>query len=1005
MKIHSLFGYGHRIFCSVLVGCALIGPRSAFAHSPLGIISKHLIIQQQVTGTTSDASGVLAGVTVTVKGTAVSVLSDSGGRYAINASERDVLVFSFLGYSNLETAVNGAVLNAVLAPDVQSLQEVTVNAGYYSVKEKERTGSIARITFKDIETQPVTNVLATMQGRMPGVRVTQDSGVAGGGFNIEIRGRNSLRTVGNNPLYIIDGVPYASDPIGTSSTSHVLGGSTSPLNSINPDNIESIEVLKDADATAIYGSRGANGVVLISTKRGKAGATKFNLGYSKGLGVVTRMQDLMDTQQYLLVRKQAFLNDNITSYPASAYDVNGTWDENRYTDWQKVLLGGTAEFTSANASVSGGNASSQFLLSGNFLSQTSVFPGSHLYKKVNFHANANHASESGRFRAGFSGVYTVQDNSQPTVDLTREAISLAPNAPAHYLPDGSLNWENGTFTNPLRNLEGSFGAQTHDLVASANLSYAVFSGLEAKLSLGYSDLRHVESNTSPSTAQNPAFGLGSSSSILFLGNTDRQSYIMEPQLNYKASLGDARFDFLLGGTFQGQKGLQLAQRGIGFPSNSLINSLAFASIVQATAQDDVQYRYQAFFGRANLNFRERYILNVTGRRDGSSRFGPGNQFASFAAAGGAWLFYREEFLSMDWLSFGKLRASYGSSGSDQIGDYQFLDTYSSSGTNYGGVTGLEPARLYNPDFAWETSRKFEAALDLGFFSDRIFLSAGWYSNRSSSQLVGVPMPATTGFASVQSNLDAAVENTGLELSLRTVNFQRKGFSWTSSLNITISKNRLVSFPNLSGSTYRNQFEIGQPLNIQKVYRYEGIDPDTGLYSFADYNNDGALSAGDDRQLVKDLNPKFFGGLQNTIQVGGFSLDFLLQFARQENWNAVSLMGMPGRMSNNLADIPASLSSGSLQPYSTGANSAAAQAYSRYAASDAAISDASYIRLKNIAASYVLPASWIPGLKCSLVLQGQNLLTFTSYRGADPEFRQAGFLPPLKVVTTGLQLEF
>ena len=507
-----------------------------------------------------DSSGPLAGVSVSVKGTAVSALSDSEGRFPIAASAGDILVFSYVGYQTLEVAVSGSSANAFLVSEAQSLQEVVVNAGYYSVSESERTGSISRITSTEISSQPVANMLATMQGRMPGVRITQDSGVPGGGFNIEIRGRNSLRSAGNNPLYIIDGVPYASDPIGTSSTSHVLGGSTSPLNSISPDNIESIEVLKDADATAIYGSRGANGVVLVTTKRGRAGAMKFSLGYSRGLGTVTRMQDLMDTRQYISVRKQAFANDNISAYPASAYDVNGTWDPDRYTDWQEVLLGGTAEFTSANASVSGGNASSQFLLSGNFLSQSSVFPGSHLYKKANFMATAGHVSESGRFRAGFSAAYTAQDNSQPTADLTREAISLAPNAPALHLPDGSLNWENGTFSNPLRNLEGKFSARTHDLVASANLSYALFTGLDAKLSLGFSDLRHAESNTSPSTAQNPAFGLTSSSSILFLGNTGRQSHIMEPQLNYRASLGSARLDFLLGGTFQGQKGLQLAQR-------------------------------------------------------------------------------------------------------------------------------------------------------------------------------------------------------------------------------------------------------------------------------------------------------------------------------------------------------------------------------------------------------------------------------------------------------------
>ena len=300
--------------------------------------------QQIITGIISDANGALSGVTVTIKGTSTSTITDNAGKYSIMAEPNQVLVFRYVGYKEVTATVTvESVINITMTEDATTLKEVTVNAGYYTVKDKERTGSISKITSKDIEKQPVTNVLAAMQGRMAGVAITQTTGVPGSGFDIRIRGLNSIRSDGNAPLYVIDGVPFASDAIGDSQTSSTIPTATSPLNSINPSDIESIEILKDADATAIYGSRGANGVVLITTKKGKAGRTQFIASASTGTGQITKKLDLLNTPQYLAIRQQAFANDGITTYPYNAYDVNGTWDPNRYTDWQEVLPGGTAE--------------------------------------------------------------------------------------------------------------------------------------------------------------------------------------------------------------------------------------------------------------------------------------------------------------------------------------------------------------------------------------------------------------------------------------------------------------------------------------------------------------------------------------------------------------------------------------------------------------------------------------------------------------------------------------
>jgi len=990
-----------------------IVPLSATANKSLcAFVPSWQLQQQTITGTVTYNNMPMTGVTITVKGKNTTVLSGEDGKFSIAANGNDILIFEYLGFKTQTVAINNKTnLTVTLEEDINDLKEVTVNAGYYKVKDKERTGSISKITSKDIENQPVSNVLAAMQGRMAGVNIVQQSGMPGGGFDIQIRGQNSLRADGNNPLYVIDGVPYASETIGSESTSSHLPRLTSPLNSINPGDIESIEVLKDADATAIYGSRGANGVVLVTTKRGKAGKTRFTGSFSSGLAKATRFAKLMDTGQYLAMRREAYANDGIAVYPAEAYDINGTWSQTRNTDWQKELLGGTADIMEVQGLLSGGSEGTQFLLSGNYNRQTTVFPGDYKYQKGNVHVSLHHESEDRRLKAAFTGGYTVQDNNMPAVDFMQFARTLAPNAPALYEANGSLNWENGTFNNPLQYLETDYKGRTNDLVANALLSYQLFTGLEFKSSFGYTDLRNTELKTLPSTMYNPAYGLDSASSVAIQNHASRNSWIVEPQMTYGFNLGAAKIDLLAGGTIQQQTGSQTVYLGYGFASNSLIENPASAGYFSVLQSGGSVYKYQAFFGRVNANYKGRYILNATGRRDGSSRFGTNNRFAAFGAVGAAWVFSEEPFIKQHdgILTFGKLRASYGTTGSDQLGDYQYLDTYSSSGMNYQGTNGLSPTRLFNPDFGWEVNRKLELALETGFFKDRVSVSAAWYRNRSSSQLVGIPLPGTTGFTSIQGNLDAKVQNSGVELTLRTANVQRDKFSWITSLNLSIAKNELLSFPNLEGSPYNSQFVVGQPLNILKVFHYTGIDPQTGVYQFEDVNGDGVLSATDDKEFVKDLNPKYFGGVQNQLRYGAVQLDFLFQFVKQESFTEGYGAQLPGTMSNQPASFAAHWQqpgdSGPYQLYSSGTNAAALAANDYYSQSDAVIGDASYIRLKHIALTFDVPKPWIRYFSCRLGIQAQNLLTITSYKGGDPEFKTPGFMPPLRTITTSLQLTF
>lgn len=966
----------------------------------------------EVQGQINDGTSPIPGATVLIKGEQRGTVSDFNGRYKITAKPTDTLVISYMGFAIVEEPINNRTsINIQMQVDATTLREVVINAGYYNTTDRERTGSIARVTAEALERQPVLSTFAAMQGQMSGVDITQTTGVPGGGFSIRIRGQNSIRPDGNDPLYIIDGVPFASQSLGDSQVSTVMGGTVSPLNFLNPSDIASIEVLKDADATAIYGSRGANGVVLITTKQGSSGKSQFNITSQTGVGRVTRLASLMNTEQYLEMRREAFANDGISEYPANAYDVNGTWDQNRYTDWQDELLGGTAYQQNIRASVSGGNEQTRFLLGSGYNRETTVFPGDHSYNRLSVTGNLNHSSKEEGFKIQFSAMYSRDANDLPTTSYVGDAKRLAPNAPALFDEDGNLNWENGTWNNPLRFQFAEYLANSNTLIANSVVNIRLLKGLTFTTNLGFNKSQLEESRTNPSTLFNPAFGLGSQFSSIFLNNSSQDSWIAEPQLEWELPLGRARVQVLLGSSFQEQNRKVFSVFGEGFTSNNLIYNLSDANLLVIRNSQDETYKYHALYGRVNLGWNDRYFLNLTGRRDGSSRFGPDKQFATFGAVGAAWLFGDEAWIKdgLPFISFGKLRASYGSSGNDQIGNYGFLDTYFLTNTNYLGSSTLRPGQLFNPNYAWERNVKAEIAIELGFFNDRLLWNASYYNNRSSNQLVGIPLPGTTGFNTILANLDAIVENRGWEFDMRVSPIRSSDWRWTSTFNVSFPKNELVAFPGLEGSTYANQLVVGMPLSVQLLYHAQGVDPETGIFTFEDSNGDGQISAPEDRTKAVDIRPEYFGGWSNQLVFKNLELDFLFQFVKQKGWNYLTNNDVPGVMSNQPTDLLDRWQSPGdqafMQQYTAGFNNDAVMAYFNNYNSDAQISDASFIRLKNIQLAYRLPLKTKEGLSCKVFIQGQNLLTFTKYKGPDPENQAFEQLPPLKLISTGLQLNF
>ncbi|MBV8326694.1 SusC/RagA family TonB-linked outer membrane protein [Chryseobacterium sp.] len=962
-----------------------------------------------ISGTVTSSGKPLQGVIISQEGSDQIAMTGNNGTYTLQVSaENPILLFKHSDYAEEKfTLTNQKVINISLEQKVKGIEEVILNAGYYKVKDKERTGSIAKVSAKDIGKQPVTNVLSATQGRVAGVNIVQNSGIPGGGYDIQIRGKNSLRSLGNTPLYVVDGVPVGGEMASQFSGAVLPASSINPLNSINPADIESIEILKDADATSIYGSRGANGVVLVTTKKVKSKNLELNVGTTYSVSSVMTDLKMLNTADYLKMRNQAFQNDGISAYPANAYDINGMWDQDRYTDWRKTLIGNTADAFTANVSLSGGNERTSFLIGYGHSQQSTVFAKDFKYTTNNLSANISHTSEDKRFQLNVSNRFSVQKNNVLSEDITKQSFLLSPNAPALYDEEGNLNWESNTFNNPAGLYNSSYSYENKQFLSNVNLQYELLKHWFLKFSGGLNYQSFDERSLKPNTIYNPASyqGQSSASSQSYNSNQDRFSFILEPQLNWQMKKDKYTLDVLIGTTFQREIGTQGSMIGIGFESNAFIENVGAARTKIITDQIRTEYRYAAFFGRVNYQYAGRYILNITGRRDGSSRFGPNNKFANFGALGAAWIFSQEPFLkNKKWLSFGKLRTSYGTTGSDNIGDYGYLDTYDLSEYLYNNTAGLTPSRLYNPNYSWEKTTKLEAALELGFLKNKINLTTSWYSNRSSSQLVGYQLPSITGFSSVLANLDSVVKNSGWETELSAKPFSGKSFQWESSINISFPKNKLLSFPGLAGSSYANTYVIGQPVTSVKVYQYEGIDPETGLYRFKDFNGDGKISAPDDRQAVENIGVRCFGGWNNNFRFKNWNLSFLFQFVKQKNWNYNNIMPIPGSMNNQPAEVmdvwSAENPGGIYMPYSSGSNGIKNQLHAFFMNSTAAVSDASFIRLKNLELGYQLPVRG--GFKSvKIYFQGQNLLTFTKYFGPDPEFRNIGYLPALKTYSFGV----
>jgi TonB-linked SusC/RagA family outer membrane protein len=793
------------------------------------------------------------------------------------------------------------------------------------------------------------------------------------------------------------------------------------LNYFDPALIESVEVLKDADATAIYGSRGAYGVVLITTRKGKPGPPHLEVNSYAGVSVRGVAPKLLNTKDYLMLRREAFKNDGTVPGPFDD-DLNGAWDTSRYTNWLDEVMGQHAFTTNTDVHYSGGSGNTSYLIGAGYNQQYGIHRVKGSMRGGSFNFNFNTGSADQRFTISVSGNYSASINDMVPYDFSPDLMAVqAPNAPPLFTSDGKLNWDGGE--NPAASLYMTDKTVINNLLGSTMLKYTPFRGFAINLSLGYNQITGHELLAKPTAYFNPN-DMPSTKTTSSLVQFTNRTVNADPYVSYTSHLFSKGTVTVTAGT-RIQDGLDYRSRitGTNFFSDALLENPATGSIVTA-AYARTPNKQASFFGRINYNWNQKYIINVNGARDGSTRFGPRNPFGNFGSVGAAWLFGEERWIkdNLSFLSFGKLRGSIGITGGDGIPEYQYLDRYDIVSDQYQGRTVAYPAALVNPDLQWELNRKKELGFELGFLKGRIMLELSAYNNRCSNQLVVQPLSSVTGFSTIRLNSPSLVQNRGFEVMLTTKNIDNRDFTWKTLFNISVNQNKLLAFPGNSNVTLQElnyNLMLGRSLSNVRLYKYAGVNPETGNYNF--FNAKGEQGefypvispqqlTDEDKTQNIDLAPKYIGGLQNNISWKGFTLQVLFTFINRMGLGFQGQqLGAPGAFDFNFPESV--LRRWQKKGDITDVPRASAGLLSRvsiltYENSTGAYEKAAYARLRNLYLAYSFTSGWLKktGLTgLTVYVQGENLLTISKYKDLDPENLATGAMGPLRILTGGINI--
>jgi TonB-dependent starch-binding outer membrane protein SusC len=1014
--------------------------------------AKLLTLPANITGRVVDSLGQpLIGASVSLKDTKYNALTDNRGNFTFSSVPQGkyTLIITYIGYAKLERNIEteGKELNLrfIVHTSTSSLDQIQI-IGYGTESKRFSVGSVSTVTAEDIEKQPVTNPLLALQGQAPGLAINATSGVPGSQVLVQVRGQNTLAPGLNSvkpydqPLFIIDGVPFApqnsviirqlANLSNAQSANGGIGG-ISPFNNINPNDIESISVLKDADATSIYGTQGSNGVIIITTKKGKPGKTTFNLNINTGFNSAAQPVKLLNTQQYLQLRKDAYAADDVTPSnnpnQSLGYAPDLTiFDQNKYTNWEKIIDGKTTNNTDVHASVSGGSANNTFIVSTGYTRSDYNFPGDFVDQRYTLHSALHSTSADKRFTLDLVTDYGYDQNNSSTFGSSRD-ILLPPNLPNLLDPAGNLVWTyqgvNLSSDQFYSYLKQPTNLQNYNFNNSLNISYKLLPGLTIGANLGYSRNTTSGYSADPAAAQGPLYPNVTAT----FANSVYETINIEPQLNYTKTIGKGVLSALLGSTYKKNTSNSTNTQGSGYSNDNFLGSIDGATTIYATDASTI-YRYSAGFGRLKYIYDQKYIIDLTGRRDGSSDFGPTHQFGDFGSVGAGWIFSEEKAFknALPFFSYGKLSGSYGTTGSDGVMGYQYQPLYSPilNVLAFQGINASAPQNLYNPDYSWALKKSLNVALDLGFFNNRLLLNATYYRDRENDQLVNYPLPIQTGFPSVLGNLNATIQNQGFEFSVNSTNIKTKDFSWTTNFNISFNRNKLLAFPNLASSSYSNMYLIGQPTSIIFGFKYKDVNPTTGLFEYYDKNgnvtsnpNLGTVAQGGDEVPIANREVNYMGGFGNNFTYKHFSLYVFCQFSSQNAPNYLSYdytFNAPGLMNNQPLAILNNYwknpgDNAALQRLSSSYRSSAITSARDFAQSSGVYGNDTYLRLKTVALSYSLPDALLKKFNIhggKIYVNAENLLTITNYKVGDPEeFGNYTAFPLQRIIAFGLNLNF
>lgn len=940
-----------------------------------------------ITGTVSDPNGEpLIGVTITVEGTEIGTVTDAEGNYSISVPEGSSLLFSSVGFETQSIAIGDqSILNVTLTEEVAALDEVVV-IGYGTQRRSDLTGSVSQVSAREVNAFPATNVLQSLSGRAAGVQVSQTTGAPGAGLNVRIRGTNSIQG-GNEPLYVVDGFP-------------IFGNNPTVLNNVD---VESIEILKDASATAIYGSRGANGVIIITTKQGRAGDTRVDVDFSYSEQTLRKELDLMNAQEYAQFYNLQAINDNVDPYFSQA-EIDGF---GAGFDWQDFVFQ-KAPMQSSAVNVNGGNEKTRFSVSGSYLGQEGIVKGSD-YNRYSLRSNVDH-DISDKFHVNLSSTFSNLTTARRDSDggargntMIGAAISAAPTL-TPYNDDGSYRVLANSYPfvapdiiNPINFInEQSNEIKANVFLANAALNFKPIPDLTIKISGG---IENRDDRTDGYTSRRFINSNGNAS----VSTSQFRSLLSENTISYDKTLNDIhRISAVIGVTYQNFLTTFLAGSGVGFLTDiSESHDLGAAENPGIPGSGYAKSELLSYLGRINYSFNDKYLFTVSFRSDGSSKYSEGNKWGYFPSGAVAWRISEEDFLKDSKLiSDLKLRGSWGITGSQAINAYATLNQLGSGKTVFGNelYTTFAPGTRLPGDLKWETTEQTDFGLDLGLFQNRILLTADYYIKNTRDLLNTVTLPSSLGFTTTLQNI-GEVQNKGFELGVDANVFSGK-FNWDLVGNISFNRNKVIKLSDgedILGAfvdviVIRDNLNLlreGRPIGQFWGYLEDGYD-ETGQINYRDLDNDGSITA-NDKTYIGDPNPDFIYGLNSIMSYSNFELTLFLQGSQGND--IFNLSSVPSTMDySSGVNMPREVLLDHWSPSNIQAKYPIISRNTSVLVSNRFVEDGSYIRLKNIQLAYNFPVQnfgidWMYQLQ--LYVSGQNLWTGTDYSWWDPEINSRG----------------